>query len=670
VDDLSQAALKARNDFLAELNTADAQRREIHSATKARLEAELQAIAKHAAALSDRLFFLKRGGKGLTSEPPEPVAKRTQSPAARPAAEAADAEVAAVNAKVGQPASAEATRQPSVEAEVARLREEAAAARRSERAEFEELVQKAAADRAADEVRTLREALDRALAQKRTALAELEAGAAERASLLAELQAALASRPPARGPMEPLDEEGYAMDSVSVVGDPAPRWEEGGGYADAVKRLEDRVVALSRQLAAEHDAREALEDFLRDKGISVTHLRLGVSGVVSSRLLRTATRSAQAALPAGASVGEVRQALTAAEERCGAAEEGHEAAMLALDSLLHVLTTAATLDRADEAAAMRALPTLAALGAKGAAARALLAAGAAMAVAETMAEHVANAGLLCEACGALSVLAGGLLSPLGMAPEAAAKERALREEMCDRVAAEAGAALVAAGKRHADNQWVALAVARTLGVVGRGAGAAQRLVSMGAVGLLGSALQRYATDSSAYESAHMCALAVMALAAAGEEGAAAVDAQGGRAMLQQAAAANTTLARALGMEYPQMSPWLGGAAPPRPRGGGGCFGSRRPAAPLLQAEALWLLAVRGANPRRRQAPPQASAASEAQSSAQELPPLPTPQGSVAPSAVSRAPTQAAPHTARARPRSSVRAPASRAEDDESVLGQL
>lgn len=61
VDDLAQAALKARNDFLAELNSADAQRREINAAAKARLEAELGQMAQTAAKLSDRLFYATRG---------------------------------------------------------------------------------------------------------------------------------------------------------------------------------------------------------------------------------------------------------------------------------------------------------------------------------------------------------------------------------------------------------------------------------------------------------------------------------------------------------------------------------------------------------------------------------------------------------------------------------
>lgn len=90
-------------------------------------------------------------------------------------------------------------------------------------------------------------------------------------------------------------------------------------------------------------------------------------------------------------------------------------------------------------------------------------------------------GLLCEACTALCVLGGGLLSPLGMAPDAATRERQMREAMCEKVAAHAGAALVQVGVRHADDQWVTLAVARAIGVIGRGAGAAQRLLELGAV---------------------------------------------------------------------------------------------------------------------------------------------------------------------------------------------
>lgn len=65
VDDLAQAALKARNDFLAELNAADAQRRDVHAAAKARLETELGQMAQTAAKLSDKLFYATRGVMSL-----------------------------------------------------------------------------------------------------------------------------------------------------------------------------------------------------------------------------------------------------------------------------------------------------------------------------------------------------------------------------------------------------------------------------------------------------------------------------------------------------------------------------------------------------------------------------------------------------------------------------
>ena len=163
----------------------------------------------------------------------------------------------------------------------------------------------------------------------------------------------------------------------------------------------------------------------------------------------------------------------------------------------------------------------------------------------------------------LCVLAGGLLSPLGMSADAAARERATREAMCDRVASHAGVALVKLGSAHAEDQWVALAVARALGVVGRGTVAAQRLLDFGAVQLLARALARYSGDSSAYEAAHMSALAMVALAASSPANAESVDRKGGRAALQRAALANTSLARAMGMEYPHMAGWLAGRATAR-----------------------------------------------------------------------------------------------------------
>jgi fatty acid desaturase len=74
---------------------------------------------------------------------------------------------------------------------------------------------------------------------------------------------------------------------------------------------------------------------------------------------------------------------------------------------------------------------------------------------------------------------------------------------------------------------------------------------------------RYVDDSSAYEAAHMSALAMVAIAATSPANAETVDRKGGRAALQRAAMANSSLARALGMEYPNMAGWLGGRATAR-----------------------------------------------------------------------------------------------------------
>ena len=195
--------------------------------------------------------------------------------------------------------------------------------------------------------------------------------------------------------------------------------------------------------------------------------------------------------------------------------------------------------------------------------------------------------------------------------------------MCDRVASHGGVALIKLGGAHAEDQWVALAVARAIGVVGRGTVAAQRLLDFGAVQLLGRALARYADDRSAYEAAHLSALAMVALAATSAANADTVDRKGGRAALQRAALANTSLARALGMEYPQMAAWLAGRATAR------CDGAMQACKPALvvltravrcrklggaslfacggggdallpQAESLWLQAVRDAAARRKQ----------------------------------------------------------------------
>lgn len=264
----------------------------------------------------------------------------------------------------------------------------------------------------------------------------------------------------------------------------------------------------------------------------------------------------------------------------------------------------------------------------------------------------------------LCVLAGGLLSPLGMSADAAARERTVREAMCDRVASHAGVALIKLGSAHAEDQWVTLAVSRALGVIGRGMVAAHRLLDFGVVQLLARALARYVDDSSAYEAAHMSALAMVAIAATSPANAETVDRKGGRAALQRAAMANSSLARALGMEYPNMAGWLAGRAtarcgvhaarvlPPRDvlttclvrcsKVGGAsffaCGGSRDTLPP--QAESLWLQAVRDAAARRKQPAPSQAGSYVSRSGA-------TPAASTA---VSGATQSATPRPAASKPR--------------------
>lgn len=394
------------------------------------------------------------------------------------------------------------------------------------------------------------------------------------------------------------------MDSVSVVpGDVAH--DEEVGYANAVKRLEDRVLALSRQLNAEHDARERLEDFLRDKGFSVEHMQLATVGVTNA-LLRTVRKTVMPALPpADAPPKVLRAALVQSQQRCAEAEEGHAASTGAVDGLMRVLTTASVFSRSDPASVMQALPTLAALSATGAAARVFLAAGAAAAVGETMLAHPEAPGLLCEACNALTVLAGGLLSPLGMSGAAQQQELRNRDAMCECVATQAGQALLKTGVRQLSSRWVSLAVARAVGVLARSATAAQRLIALGAVQMLSKCLAAYASDEDSYEVAHMSALALTGLAASGPNNAGVVDKKGGRAALQTAMVANAALARALGMEFPLMADWLNGEAFVVPRKRGTWFGCGRPDSDELaedelpQAEAMWLSAVTQATQRTR-----------------------------------------------------------------------
>ena len=471
-------------------------------------------------------------------------------------------------------------------------------------AQFETLVAAAAERRAAAEVAQLRAALERAGAQNAQLLAELETMAEHQSVLQERLHEAQV----ARGASE--QEEGYHLDSVSVVPDARTGSDE-LGYANAVKRLEERVLSLSRQLTAEHDARERLEDVLRERGISVEHLRLATSGLMSSALLRTVRKTVVAPLPPDAPMKTVRAALAHLEQRCAEAEEGHASSTQALDNMLRVLGVASAAENGDAGAVMQALPALATLAAKGAAARALLSAGAAAAVGETMLAHPENAGLLCEACTTLCVLAGGLLSPLGLGAEAVRLELRNRDAMCEQVAAQAGPALLRAAVRQAGSRWVTLAVARTLGVVARARGAGQRLLALGAVQVLSRALASYAGDKAAYEVAHMSALALMALASTGAANAETVDKKGGRLALQQAVLVNHTLGRALGMEFPAMAAWLSGAAfKPRMPSLFAC-GRDKELALIPQAESLWLAAVREAAELRK---PEARGLSRAASS--------------------------------------------------------
>jgi hypothetical protein len=391
------------------------------------------------------------------------------------------------------------------------------------------------------------------------------------------------------------DVDAYHMDSVSVIPGDIGRDEE-QGYANAVKRLEDRVLALSRQLTAEHDAREKLEDILRDKGFSVEHMRLATSGVTNA-LLRTVQRTVMPPLPPDATPKALRAAVAHLQERCTAAEDGHAASTGAVDALLRVLSSASVTDRGDPAVVMQALPILATLSATGAAARALLAAGAAAAVGETMLAHPEAQGLLCEACNTLSVLAGGLVSPLNVTEALQQEELRNRDAMCECVATQAGQALLKTGVRHVPNRWVSLAVARTLGVMSRASVAAQRLIALGAVQLLSKSLATHAADGDAYDVAHMTALALTGLAASGQQNADLVDKKGGRAALQGAVAANAALGRALGMEFPLMADWLNGHAfaGPQPQKrapwyacGGGPTDNE---VVVPQAEALWLSAI-------------------------------------------------------------------------------
>jgi len=591
VEQLTQAALSARNSFVAEVNNAKAQQREVHVAAQARLEAELAKIAEGAASLSDRLFFGSKlaaktqkvvtpvaPSRSPTPQPPQP--SRPHTPAVAHATEEADLEVAAVSARAAV---------AELQEELAQLRLEKQAERHAQRAEFEALVEQRAEQRAAAEVASLRAQLADATGERGSLLAELDRISAEQEYLQERLHEAQV----ARGDMR-TNADGYDLDSVSVVPGAPMVAEEAGGYATAVHRLEERVLALSRQLAAERTVREQMEASLRDKGISVPHLQLATSGV-SPGLLRTVRRTTLPPLPPDAPMKLVRSTLALVEARCAEAEEGHATSTAALENMLRIVRTASGSERSDMGAVMAALPALASLSASGAAARALLSVGAAAVVGESMLVHASSPGVLCEGCATLCVLAGGLLSPLGLAPGAARLEARRRDAMCVQTAAQAGHALVRVGTRQASSAWVMLAVARTLGVLARSPSAAQTLLSAGAVQLLSRALATFAPDPSEYETANMAALALMALVAGSPELAEGVDRAGGRFALQQAAMASASLGRALAMEYPLQTPWLHGDALRTRRTAAllACFSA--PGQALAPpAEELWLEAVRAA----------------------------------------------------------------------------
>ena len=550
------------------------------------------------------------GPAGSSTPPPPQRAASSRSTAVSPApitpAEA-DKEVASVNARAGL---------EELQSELEQLREQKQRARQVDREEFETLVAAAAERKAAEQVQKLRSTLEKLRTQNAQLQQELDEMQEQHTMLQDKLHEAQVS---SRGPHS--DVEAYHMDSVSVVPGGGAREDE-LGYANAVKRLEDRVLALSRQLSAEHDSRERLEDFLRDKGFSVEHMQLATIGVTNA-LLRSVRKTVMPSLPPDAPPKALRAALVQLQERCAEAEEGHAASTGAVDGLMRVLTTASVSSRNDPASVMQALPTLAALSATGATARVLLAAGAAAAVGETMLAHMDAPGLLCEACNALTVLAGGLLSPLGMSGAAQEQELRNRDAMCECVATQSGQALLKTGVRQLSSRWVSLAVARTVGVMTRSTAASQRLIALGAVQVLSRCLATYAADEDSYEVAHMTALALTGLAASGPQNADLVDKKGGRAALQTAMSANDALARALGMEFPLMANWLNGRAFVMPKKAAPWFscGKADDTAEgdvLPQAEALWLATVTqatqrvqdGARPPQARAPAGASSASD------------------------------------------------------------
>jgi len=595
VDGLVQAALSARNTFLAELNTATVQQREVGEAARRKLEQDLATLADSCATFSDKLFF-SGGGLRLPKTKPETAApashqqpasqqpappsapsraqpSRAPSAAASKAADDADLETEAVNLRASLAA---------LEAEVVRLRDSKRSERREERAKFE------AEQRLGEELSSTRAALARAEAERDSLVQRLQLANEQQAVLHERLHEAQVRS--AAG--SELNEDGYGLDSVSVApGGSRPALDS--SY-DPVKRLEERVLSLSAQLAAANAAQERLEGVLRERGIAVEHVLIA-NQLTSTGLLRTVRRSQPSALPPDAPMKAVRAALSLAEARCAEAEEGHAASSSSLESLLGVVTAAACSDSGDAEGVMRALPALAALAGHGSAARALLAGGAAAAVAQSALAHLANAGLLCEACTTLSVLAGGALAPLSLSRRDEEEAR-LRLAMCDSVAEQAGPALARVAMRQAGSAWVMLGVARAVGVLARSPAAGQRLLRLGLGEMLSAALADFAGDAEAYETAAMCALALMELAASCEENAAAVDGAGGREALQGAMRANSTLARALAMEFPLQSDWLAGRAAKR-RGKPlfACLqpaAQQQPAAPA--AEQFWLSAVRAA----------------------------------------------------------------------------
>lgn len=430
----------------------------------------------------------------------------------------------------------------------AMAQEEGAALREAvARAQKEQTKLAAERDKALSQAERLRAALD-ALTGRHTQLEARYGSLMERAS--ASVAAEQAESPTRRrGGSAAATDDGYALDSVSVVldaskGTPPPE----RGYAVAVKRLEDRVHELTRQLAEEREAHAAAA---AGNGGRRGEDSNGDGYGDAASLGPAAAQSAQ-----GPSHG--------VGSRVMQGEQGDVAA--ATQTMMDVLCSLCVVDNSDLGLCMKAVAALAVLSRSGTTARALLAAGAAAAVADTMLLHAERApALQAEALRVLYFMAGGLAPDAAFETTGDVRQRGLtlrdaakRDHMAYECAQQSARALVVVAERQLEDPGFMTTWGHCVATVGRVKPAAKVLMTAGVLKVLVGALRQYAAYSPSFAPLHACAVAVMSLAASGGGNRLRVADAGALTALQRAMQLNGALAKCVSAGFPMLVPWLNG----------------------------------------------------------------------------------------------------------------